>query len=869
MQNISGGKVGAIFLKLFLIFFAVVFVPYPFLGQTFTENFENGILDEYWAFEGHHNTVSTNYATSGSKSYRSYLPAQKYSNARSEIRFRGANGVAHFQPNGKTFGARFAIYFPEDFQPDETSSEIIAQYHSVPDPQDTYSSPPWALRLTGRTISVTNRWISKRIASNNDQREKHWTLSEKIVPGRWHYFVVDIHWDYNPDGDGFMKFYMKIGAPPTAADIKIDHDGPTGYNDKLGAYFKIGIYKWDWKHQDRVNASKRAGVTERLLYFDEVSVKNNGFLNNTAPRANQKPRANAGEDLDVILDTQTEITLNGRASDPDGTVVAYRWEQISGPNDLTLSNQDAAKVSLEDLEEGTYILRLIVTDDEGATDSDDVRLSVKSNLNHAPEANAGPNITLVLPENSVELKGTTSDPDDGDSIESTIWIQSDGPTDVEIQNPEQLNVKIENLVPGRYVFKLKAYDQSGAEGYDHISIFVLRPEDLPNIAAEVNNASCNGSDGSVKLTVSGGSSPYTYQWSNGDNSRDLINVPRGEYDVIVTGSDGWSSSKTIFVGGATSKLSVEAEIDDAHCGKNDGSIQLQVKGGKAPYQFAWNTDQARTSGLNNLSAGTYKVSITDANGCSKKFSFTVDIAPGPIEMDVETTIENASCAGNDGIIQLVVLGEHGPYKYQWSNGGKGPRLNGLEEVVYAVKITDIHGCYSKKTFTVNQDPGLAKPQIMQSDNSLFIEEIVASYQWFKDGEIIEGATSQVLEIKAPGSYSVQIYNKQGCSTSSDNFEASDPRPFARSLDPSLTFQQFEFYPNPVIVDMQVEMAVSQPTTILLEVYDFNGNKIQSKSLGMVYSQTKEKLEVESYPPGVYLLRAKAGDEIITRRFVKP
>ena len=76
-------------------------------------------------------------------------------------------------------------------------------------------------------------------------------------------------------------------------------------------------------------------------------------------------------------------------------------------------------------------------------------LSVKSNVNHPPIANAGANVTLVLPESSVELKGSASDPDDEDSVERIVWTQSDGPTEVTISNPEQLNVKIENLVAGR------------------------------------------------------------------------------------------------------------------------------------------------------------------------------------------------------------------------------------------------------------------------------------------------------------------------------------------------------------------------------------------------------------------------------------
>ena len=122
----------------------------------------------------------------------------------------------------------------------------------------------------------------------------------------------------------------------------------------------------------------------------------------------------------------------------------------------------------------------------------------------------------------------------------------------------------------------------------------------------------------------------------------------------------------------------------------------------------------------------------------KSSRLTVDVAPGPTEMDIETTIQNASCAGNDGSIQLVVLGEYGPYKYHWAHGATGPRISSLKEGTYSVKVKDTHGCFSDKTFTVNQDPGLAKPQIMQSDDTLFIAEIAAGYQWFQDGAKIEG-----------------------------------------------------------------------------------------------------------------------------------
>ena len=869
MQYFLGSQVGALSLKFFLALVVVFFVHYPFFGQSFSENFEHGIKDEFWAFEGHDNTTSSKHSISGTKSYRAYLPAKKYSNARSEIRFRGGDGVPGFLPKSTTWGTRFAIYFPKDFQPDESSSEIIAQYHGVADPGDTFLSPPWALRLRGKKLSVTNRTTDKKNSTISNVSEKTWSLSGNIVPGKWHYFVVDIHWDNNPNGNGFMKFYMKIDGAPGPNDIKVNYSGPTGYNDRLGAYFKIGIYKWDWKKQDRVTLSKKEGVTERLLFFDDVAIKKKGYLSNEGTSVNKSPSANAGNDLDILLDDQTEVTVKGSGSDPDGEIAKYRWSQITGPNEVTFSNQNSAQVTLQNLVEGLYVLRLVVTDDEGATDNDDMLLKVTSNLNHPPTTNAGPNVTLVLPENSLALQGIATDPDDGDSVERLIWTQSDGPTEVVIENATQLNARVENLVVGRYVFKLKAYDKSGAEGYDHISVFVLRPEDLPNITADIKDASCNSKDGSIKLAVSGGSSPYTYKWSTGSTSKDLSNVARGEYEVVVTGSDGWSSSQTLSVGGITSRFQVEADIADTHCSSRDGSIKLKVSGGKAPYIYEWNHNSVNTSELNNLSEGIYKVTVTDDNGCSEKYSFTVNVASGPTNIELETTIENASCAGDDGSIQLVVLEEYGPYTYRWSHGASGPRIRSLSEGRYTVTVTDKHGCFMDKTFTVNQQPGLAKPQINQFADSLFVTQNASGYQWFKEGNKITGANSQKLKITEPGTYSIQIHNEQGCTSSSDYFDAQDPRPYARSIDQSLTFQHFEFYPNPAVIDMNVVMAVSQPADVVIEVLDFQGKNIQSKDLGRVYSRIQENINVASYPSGIYLLRVKAGDEIITRRFVKP
>jgi hypothetical protein len=326
-------------LKTLLFLIATNLFWVPLFSQTFKEQFESGIKDEFWATEGLKSTTSENFSISGKKSYRSYLPLQKHSNPRCEIRFRGANGTPNWHPHFSTYGIKFAIYIPKDFKPDVTSSEYLAQFHSVKDKGDTYNNPPWALRVKGNTLTITNRWIEKAIASNAHQHEKTWTIG-KVAPGKWHYFIVDIHWDYRSDGNGFMKFYMSIGSPADQSDLKVNHKGPTGYNDKKGSYFKLGIYKWDWKDQLRVSLSKSTGVEDREVYYDDFEIKKNGF---GPTKVNKAPSANAGPDKKVVLPTN-KITLNGNATDPDGTVKKYSWTQKTGPSTATLKNEDDASV---------------------------------------------------------------------------------------------------------------------------------------------------------------------------------------------------------------------------------------------------------------------------------------------------------------------------------------------------------------------------------------------------------------------------------------------------------------------------------------------------------------------------------------------
>src|SRR4029079_11323917 len=106
---------------------------------------------------------------------------------------------------------------------------------------------------------------------------------------------------------------------------------------------------------------------------------------------NQPPTANAGSNITMTLPTNS-TTLNGSGTDPDGTITSCAWTRVSGPTTFTMGTANAATTTLTGLVQGVYVFRLTVTDNNGATGTDDVTVTVNAAPNQPPTANAGNNI---------------------------------------------------------------------------------------------------------------------------------------------------------------------------------------------------------------------------------------------------------------------------------------------------------------------------------------------------------------------------------------------------------------------------------------------------------------------------------------------
>ena len=175
------------------------------------------------------------------------------------------------------------------------------------------------------------------------------------------------------------------------------------------------------------------------------------IANGVAANSNKSPLANAGTDKIFTLPTNS-ADLTGTGTDTDGTISSYVWVKIAGPAAGTIVTANSATTTVNNLVQGVYQYELTVTDNNGATGKDTVRVTVNAAGNIAPAANAGADIAITLPANSANLTGTGIDTDG--TISSYAWVKIAGPAAGTIVTANAATTTVNNLVQGVYQYEL-------------------------------------------------------------------------------------------------------------------------------------------------------------------------------------------------------------------------------------------------------------------------------------------------------------------------------------------------------------------------------------------------------------------------------
>ncbi len=223
--------------------------------------------------------------------------------------------------------------------------------------------------------------------------------------------------------------------------------------------------------------------------------------------------------------------------------------------------------------------------------------------------------------------------------------------------------------------------------------------------SSINTGDCGANNGTIYLSIENRDFPHTFEWSNGFDQEDLLNASPGEYSMTLTDATGCTSVYGPFtiadpcddVPCFNKPELIDLVITPADCEQENGAIDITVDGNDPPFTYFWSNGFATTEDVDNLAPGTYGVVVTDAEGCSVKFSqFIVEedcsnacIAPTLDQLNISA----GSCGNDDGGIYLSIENVNLPHTFIWNNGATTEDLVGVaDDATYSMTLTDNKGC---------------------------------------------------------------------------------------------------------------------------------------------------------------------------------
>ena len=292
-----------------------------------------------------------------------------------------------------------------------------------------------------------------------------------------------------------------------------------------------------------------------------------------------------------------------------------------------------------------------------------------------------------------------------------------------------------------------------------------------------SNVKCfGGSDGSINIAASNGLPGYSFLWSPGnDTTEDISGLSAGAYTVLVTDMAGCTKTRSFSISQPTAGIAIAFNTVPPSCGVSTGSACANIVGGVPGYSYLW-SNSATTACINSIPAGTYTVTITDANACTKSAAVNLSDLSGPQIVSVDSM--NTSCPGvADGSISLVISAANPPYSIVWTNTTQtNDTITGLLPNIYTVTLTDNLGCITARDIIIDGPGPWSITDSIPNLNGNFN----VSCNGLKNASISlslgggsapytfnwsNGSSTQNLNNIGAGTYTILINDANGCDTS--------------------------------------------------------------------------------------------------------
>ena len=495
------------------------------------------------------------------------------------------------------------------------------------------------------------------------------------------------------------------------------------------------------------------GGTGPLTYAWSPSGGTNATANNLQPGVytcivtdavgcSSSATATIGAPATVIasISSSTDETCPGNL---DGTATATEAGGTPGYTYLWTPSGNTASTATG-LGAGQYTV--LITDATGCTSSASVT------INSSPVINAAINSTPVLCNGSAT--GSLSVAASGGNGSLTYsWSPSGG-----------TNATASNLVAGNYTVTV-----TDANGCTITATSILADPTLLSNSISSTGSICGQATGTATVVAAGGTNPYSYSWTPAAaNTATLSNLASGQYSVVVTDANNCTSTATVAVADLPGPVVSLSTISDVSCnGGTNGSATVQVAGGSSPLTYSWSPSGGTATTASALSAGNYSVTVTDVNGCTSTTAILIN-EPALLTTTLSASIDLSCFGANDGSIALSVSGGTPGYNFTWTpTAANSATISNLSSGNYSVVVTDVNGCISNFSTTINEPVQLitnitSTPSTCGAINGSANASVtggtgVYSYSWSPSG-----GTNAVANGLATGAYTVTVTDANGC-----------------------------------------------------------------------------------------------------------
>ena len=432
-------------------------------------------------------------------------------------------------------------------------------------------------------------------------------------------------------------------------------------------------------------------------------------------------------------------------------------------------------------------------------------------------------------------------------------------------------------------YKILVHDASLIPNTTDASYTFVYPPQLA-ITMSANTISCyNQNSGMVSVNAIGGTGSLSYEWNTSDTTPTVTGLPGGNYFVLVTDSKNCKVKGNVQVVQPDQIIVTDVSVQNPICfGASNGEIKTTISGGKAPYSISWSNGKTGTDNL-GIPAGTYIITVTDANGCSStKQYILVDPAQRTVDLGADVTL----CLGDTQTYNVKIDDAGATYQWKDQNGnviGTSASITLSAAGTYSVLITDSKGCTATDSVKIKNSSEVLNPQFMLTTHAYSEATVVLvntsptkpqAVEWVipaNNNIQVISKTDDYLELKflTTGSYEIGLKGIQGeCVKTFYKNVVVEENISGVDLNPTkaTNITEFTILPNPNNGAFQILVGLGKEKPIKIRILDMVSHEVFP-----AVSQPKATYFVVPFsttiPAGTYLVILETGDEAMVKRMI--